>query len=239
MPAEVEKQSKIEIALELTRAALSPGTCHSSLSPPTRPTGTSSGFFEGLEARKLLYACGVKCNFGVRLPDEVRAARKAPPPPRKGTFGRKPKRHPAPLYRVDKLVADLPLEAWKTLTWRRGSKGPMRRQFVALHMHWGKGNQTRSLDDHRTKTSAEDWLIAERPLGGGDTSETKYYFSNLPVQATLKELAAAVRSRWPIEQFYQDSGRLLRPRRLPGPALGRIAPHVPELVMLSYSFLAP
>ena len=65
------------------------------------------------------------------------------------------------------------------------------------------------------------------------------YFSNLPANTTLKRLAAAVRSCWPIEQFYQDSGRLLRPRRLPGPALGWIAPHVPELVMLSYSFLAP
>ena len=179
----------------------------------------------------------MKCNFGVRRPDEVRTAREALPPPRKGTFGRKPKRHPAPLYRVDKVIANLPPNAWKAVTWREGSKGPMRRQFAALRMHWGKGNQTRSLDDHRTKTSAEGWLIAERPLGGDDESETKYYFSNLPAQATLKELATAVRSRWPIEQFYQDGKQLCGLGDFQGRRWDGLHRHV-ALVMLSYSFLA-
>ena len=41
----------------------------------------------------------------------------------------------------------------------------------------------------RTKTSVEGWLVAERLLPGGDgENETKYYFCNLPAQATLKEV---------------------------------------------------
>ena len=71
--------------------------------------------------------------------------------------------------------------------------------FAALRMHWGKGNQTRSLDDRRRKTSEEGWLIAERPLCGNEERATKYYFSNLPAELSLKELTVAVRARWPIE----------------------------------------
>jgi hypothetical protein len=97
--------------------------------------------------------------------------------------------------RFDETIAELPEEAWETVTWREGRKRPMRGQFAALRMHWGKGNQTRSLDDHRTTTSEEGWLIAERPRSG--EGETKYYFSNLPARASLKQLAAAVKSRWP------------------------------------------
>lgn len=129
-------------------------------------------------------------------PSEVQAKREAPPPQRKGTSG-KPRRHPAPLMpRFDEIIMELPEEAWETVTWREDSKGPMRGQFAALRMHRGKGNQTRSLDDHRTTTSEEGWLIAERLRSG--EGETKYYFTGLPARTSLKQPAAAVKSRWPI-----------------------------------------
>ena len=75
----------------------------------------------------------------------------------------------------------------------------MRRQFTALRMHWGKGCEARSpRGDPRTKTSEEGWLIAEQTVAKtGTGGETKYYFSNLPAKTSLKELATAVRSRWP------------------------------------------
>ena len=57
-----------------------------------------------------------KSNFGVRRPEEVLVAGAAPPPPRKGVHGRKTKRHPAPLYRTDKVIAGLPPEAWGGVT---------------------------------------------------------------------------------------------------------------------------
>jgi len=113
----------------------------------------------------------------------------------------------------------------------------MRRQFVAIRVHWGKGNQTRSLDDHRTKTSEEGWLIAERLPGGDGETETKYYFSNLPAKTSLKELVTSVRSRWPVEQFYQDGKQLCGLGDFQGRRWGGLHRHV-ALVMLSYSFLA-
>ena len=236
VPAEVEKQSKIEIALELIDRAIAWGVPFEFVTADAG-YGHFRDFFEGLEERKLVYACAVKCNFGVRRPDEVQATQEAPPPPRKGIFGRKPKRHPAPLYRVDEVIADLPEEAWEAITWREGSKGPMRRQFAALRMHWGKGNQTRSLDDRRTKTSAEGWLIAERLVAKDGGGETKYYFSNLPAKASLEELTTAVRSRWPIEQFYQDGNWLCGLGDFQGRRWDGLHRQV-ALVMLSYSFLS-
>jgi SRSO17 transposase len=238
IPAEIEKQSKIEIALELIDRAIA-WKVPFRLVTADAAYGHFRDFFEGLEARKLLYACAVKCNFGVRHPEEVQAAEKAPPPLRKGIHGRKPKRHPAPLYRADEVIAERPPKAWKIVTWREGSKGSMRRQFTALRMHWGKGCQARSLDDPRTKTSAEGWLIAERPLAieNDADGETKYYFSNLPAKTPLKELAKAVRSRWPIEQFYQDAKQLCGLGDFQGRSWNGLHRHV-ALVMLSYSFLA-
>jgi len=237
VPDEIKKQSKIEIALDLIDRAIA-WNVPFELVTADAAYGHFRDFLEGLEGRKLRYACGVKCNFGVRRPSEVRATREAPPPERKGKFGRKPKRHPAPLYRVDKVVAELPEKAWKSVTWREGSKGPMCRQFAALRMHWGKGNQTRSLDDHRTATSEEGWLIAERlPSETGGEGETKYYFSNLPAKASLKELATAVRSRWPVEQFYQDGKQNCGLGDFQGRRWDGLHRHV-ALAMLSYSFLS-
>lgn len=37
---------------------------------------------------------------------------------------------------------------------RGQSKGSMRRQLATLHMYWGRGNQTRSLNDRRRKTGS-------------------------------------------------------------------------------------
>ena len=239
VPAHIPKQSKIEIALELIDRAMAWGVPFR-LVTADAAYGHFRDLFEGLEARELLYACAVKCNFGVRRPEEVRAAEEAPPPPRKRACGRKPKRHPAPLYRVDEVVAALPPEAWEAVTWREGSKGPMRKRFVALRMHWGKGCQARSLDDHRTTTSAEGWLIAERSLskkGDGPDGETKYYFSNLPAETPLKELAAAVRARWPIEQFYEDGKQRCGLGDFQGRRWDGLHRHI-ALVMLAYSFLA-
>jgi hypothetical protein len=105
-------------------------------------------------------------------------------------------------------------------------------------MHWGKGCQARSTDDPRTKTSEEGWLIAERPVAKTDTGgETKYYFTGLPAKTSLKKLATAVRSRWPIEQFYEDAKQLCGLGDFQGRRWDGLHRHV-ALAMLSYSFLA-
>ena len=46
----------------------------------------------------------------------------------------------------------------------------------------------------------EVWLVGERRT----TGEQKYYLSNLPADATLKPLAAAIKARWICEQAHQQ-----------------------------------
>jgi len=103
--------------------------------------GRNAGFLKGLEERHLHYVCGVECTFGVRRPGEVALAQQSAPPPRTGKNGRPRKAHPAPLYTVQEVNAKLPDEQWQTITWREGSRGPMRKQFVALRMRLRNGHR--------------------------------------------------------------------------------------------------
>ncbi|CAA2137634.1 hypothetical protein MBLL_00753 (plasmid) [Methylobacterium bullatum] len=56
----------------------------------------------------------------------------------------------------------------------------------------GKGNQHLPGD--------EVWLVGEERCSG----ERKFYFSNLPADATLKQLAATIKARWICEQAHQQ-----------------------------------
>ena len=161
--------------------------------------GRVASFIKGLEARNLTYVCGVDKAFGVRNPDEVRTTLTTVPTPT-GKGGRPRKAHPAPLYVAHAVLAALPATQWQTVRWRTGSKGAMQKQFVAIRTHMGTGEAGRSLDGFRVYTSAEGWLIGERPVEGKG-EDIKYYWSNLSADTTLTQLAAYVRARWPIEQF--------------------------------------
>jgi SRSO17 transposase len=100
--------------------------------------GRSAAFLGGLEERDLRYVCGVDKAFGLRRPEEVAAIQALPPPPR-GRRGRPRKAHPAPLSVAHTVIADLPADRWRTVTRRTGTRGPMRKRFVALRLHWGAG----------------------------------------------------------------------------------------------------
>jgi SRSO17 transposase len=196
-------------------------------------------FLEGLEERKLPYVCGVESTFGVRLPEEVRAAKEAGAPPYRGR-GQPPKERPAPLYTAKEVIGSLPEEAWQTVVWREGTKGLLSKQMVALRVHRATGSPRHSTNHERVVTAAEGWLIGEQPLRSEGKEpgeeELKYYYSSLGADVSPTRLTALVHSRWAIEQFYEDAKGECGLGDYQGRRWDGLHRHL-ALVMLAYSFL--
>jgi SRSO17 transposase len=170
--------------------------------------GDNPSFLKGLEERKIAYVCGVDSTFGVRRPGEVKATKQAGAPTYGGR-GQPPKERPAPLYPARELIGSVPEEAWVTVVWREGTKGTLSKRMVALRAHRATGSPRHSTTHERVFTAEEGWLIGERalPEAGKDPSEEelKYYYSSLGAEVPLERLASLAKSRWAIEQFYEDA----------------------------------
>jgi len=198
--------------------------------------GDNPDFLAGLEERQLTYVCGIEKTFGLRLPDEVRAAEAAPPPAYQGR-GQPKKRRPAPLHTAQSLLEALPEEAWQTVSWREGTKGTLNKQFVALRAHRATGNPTEERPNlSGVSTGPEGWLLMERPIAG-QPGDRKWYYSNLPAETPLERLVSLAHARWIIEQFYEDAKGECGLDQYQGRRWDGLHRHL-ALAMLTYSFLA-
>jgi SRSO17 transposase len=240
VPEEVDFKSKPQIALSLVDLSGEWGVPYDVVVADSG-YGKYPKFLEGLEERKLPYVCGVESTFGVRLPEEVRAAKEAGAPPYRGR-GQPPKERPAPLYTAEELIGSLPEEAWQTVLWREGTKGTLSKQMVAVRAHRATGSPRHSTTHERVLTAAEGWLISERPLRRSegedlpDEEELKYYYSSLEAGVSLERLAALAHSRWTIEQFYEDAKGECGLGDYQGRTWDGLHRHL-ALVMVAYSFL--
>jgi len=92
---------------------------------------------------------------------------------------------PGPLSAI--AIADAaPDDVWETVTWGTGTAGPRTAAFCALRVRPSAGRGDR-------------WLLCERTTDG-----RKYYLVHLPPSASLQDVVALARSRWPIEQQYRE-----------------------------------
>jgi SRSO17 transposase len=202
IPDEVPFQTKPEIALTLLDQARAWGVPHRCVVADA-DYGDNPHFLAGLEARQEQYVVGVRTDFRVSV---GRAA-------------------PSPVLRADERLHSVPRWQWRTIRWRHGTKGWLRKKFVAVHC-W------RITSDGERHVG---WLIGERATRG-QPEEWKSPWSNLPAAAMREELAGYAHRRYALEQFHeeatgevgwdQDQGRLW-------PGFHRHA----VTVMLAYSFL--
>jgi SRSO17 transposase len=155
--------------------------------------GKVADFRQSLSEWGLTWAVGIGPTQTVYPADVVIA-----PAPARAT-GRPPK-HPVPSVRsrsAQAVIADLPDENWRTLSWRRGTKGDLRADFAAVRVRVADGPM---IARNRRLPGAAAWLVCERRVGG----ERKYYLSNAPEDASLKTLALLIKSRWVCEQMHQQ-----------------------------------
>jgi SRSO17 transposase len=202
VPEERPFQTKPEIALALLDQARAWGVPHRCVVADA-DYGDNPNVLAGLEARQEPSVVAVRTDFAVRLRS----------------------RAPSRVWRADELLATVPRWQWRTIRWRRGTKGWLRKKFVAVWC-W---RVTSEGQRH------EGWLVGERATRG-QPEERKYYWSNLPVETTLEELAGWAHRRHAIEQFHEEAKGELGWDQYQGRLWPGFHRHA-VTVMLAYSFL--
>jgi SRSO17 transposase len=88
-------------------------------------------------------------------------------------------------------------EVFRPISWRIGTKGPLRAEFAALRVRVADG-LVAARAQHLP--GEEAWLVGERRA----TGERKYYLTNHPADTPLEVLAALIKARWVCEQMHQQ-----------------------------------
>jgi SRSO17 transposase len=131
----------------------------------------------------------------------------------------------SPVWRTDQLLHTVPRWQWRTIRWRQATKGWLRKKFVAV-----RGWRVTSGGQRH-----DGWLVGERATRG-QSEERKFYWSNLPAEATLAELAGYAHRRHAIEQFHEEAKGELGWDHYQGRLWSGFHRHT-VAVMLAYSFL--
>jgi SRSO17 transposase len=192
VPETVQYRPKWAIALDEVDRVLASGARFGCVLADAE-YGRAAEFRAGLAERRLPYAVGILPVQQVYPADVTLAF-----PERKPT-GR-PRKHPVPSSAASAEAAELleaRPEAFRTVSWRTGTKGPLRAAFAALRVRVADGPVAAG---GRHLPGEEAWLVGEHRA----TGERKYYLSNLPPGATLEALAALIKARWVCEQMHQQ-----------------------------------
>jgi SRSO17 transposase len=185
--------------------------------------GVSQPFREGLEQRQVFYIAGVTSEMVV-FTEEPRWVWPGP-----STRGRPPSNphladdSPRPVSL--KLLAER-LPRGK-VTWREGTKGKLAAKFAWVRVwpaqDWGRGG---------CASADPIWLLIEERADG----TIQYAFSNLPARTSRIQAVRLWKSRWPVEQGYQQMKEELGLNHFEGRSWRGFHHHA-CLVMLAYGFL--
>ena len=194
IPKQVLFQTKLEIALDQIRQALSDGIAQGTvMADPAY--GNDTGFRQAVAGLKLSYVLGVQSTTTIWPPGTEPLS--APRYSGRGRPASRLRRDPehAPVS-AKQLALNLSAKAWKTVTWREGTRHPLRSRFAAVRVRAAHR-------DHKLHQPRErEWLLIEWPVG--EAEPTKYWMSNLAENSRLRDLVALGKQRWIIERDYQE-----------------------------------
>jgi SRSO17 transposase len=169
VPEEVVFQTKPQIALALLDEARNSQMPHRAVVADCDYGGDET-FLSGLEERGDPYVVAVPCDFRVIVCENE-----------------------CPKAQRGEVIRGLPKGKWKTIRWREGHKGWLRK-FVAVRAYRSLGGWP----------ITSGWLLGERPSRSQE-GDWKFNFSNFPEDVALEELVEIAHRRWVIERFPQDS----------------------------------
>ncbi|MGF7152258.1 SRSO17 transposase [Sphingomonas zeicaulis] len=187
--------------------------------------GASGPFRQALSERGLLWAVGLSRRQNV-YPADISLVFPI------AAKGRRRQYHmpDRPPISAEAMLSD---EKWRKISWRRGTRGRLTCLFAARRVRIAEGHKHRMLDNRmQCMPGDEVWLVGERR----STGEQKYYVSNLPVDTTLKALAAAIKARWICEQAHQQLKEELGLDHFEGRSWTGLHRHA-LMTMIAYAFL--
>jgi SRSO17 transposase len=170
-PVEVSCQTTPEIArprLDQARAWGGPHRCVIA----DADDGDHPNFLAGLAARQARSVVAVRTDF------QVTGGRAAT------TLG----------WRTDARLQSVPRWPWRTMRWRQGRQGWLRKKCVAV-----RGWRVTS-----DRPRHEGWRVGERATRG-QPEERQFSWSNLPAPAALAELAGYAHRRYAVEPFHEEA----------------------------------
>lgn len=225
VPEQTTFHKKWELALALIDEALANGAQKPEAVLADCGYGDTGAFRRGLEERGLSYAVGITSDVVVwteppayAVPDKPRAPG---PQPKLVSYG---EQRPLSI----KTVAEQNRKRFRSLTWREGSKGPMRSRWFACRVqtawHWQFGQAP----------GEPLWLLIEWPKE--EAEPIKYYLCSLPEHLSLRRLVQIARGRWRVELDYQQMKEELGLDHFEGRSWTGWHHHV-TLVMLAHLFL--
>lgn len=191
--------------------------------------GNSWEFREALDRRELPYC--------VRGEPSTKAWPTVPLPPvprpssRRGRPRTRPHRGEIPASQsLEALARSLPATAWRTVTWRAGSKGPLTSRFARFPVwcahQWARGGPLAP----REETCLVEWPI-DAP------APTKYWLADLRGERLgLARFVRLAKGRWRIEQDYRELKDELGLDHFEGRSYTGWYHHV-TLVSMAYAFL--
>jgi len=195
LPLGMAYRSKTELALEVIDQALQ-------WELPRLPVvadsfyGDDFGFRQALRERGLSYAVQVEPRTVVWTEDPNQPL---PPPKRAG----RPRKYP-PLEALPhpqdlrSLAEQLPASAWRSVTWRQGSKGPQRSRFAMMAVWAAHGWRKQ---EHPPRVP--EWLLVEWPKDS--QGPIKYWLAQLgSPRPGLRRLVRIARARWRVELDYRE-----------------------------------
>ncbi len=194
VPDEVRFTEKWRIALAQIEQLLADGM-------PKAPILADAGYGDATAFREALTALGLSYAVGAQGQITVWPPGKAPLLPKRYSGRGRP---PTSLRRearhrpvsIEAFAKSLASAQWHTVTWREGTKGPMRSRFARARV------RVAHRDDRRKVPRPEEWLLMEWPQDAA--APTKFWLSSVPEDVEIKALVGLVKLRWRIERDYEE-----------------------------------
>ena len=230
VPAETQVPcTKGEIALDLLDQVRAEGLAHQAVVADAG-YGLSVDFRRGLEDRHEQYVVGIAGKEAIFSEPPTWAA--GPDTQR----GRPPTRRYVPTDTPQPVIVKQLAESLERtpLSWRQGTKGPLHAEFAWVRVwpahRWQHG---RAADDVPDLESEARWLLVEWRTDGS----IRYALSNLPAETPMLEAVGLWKTRWHVEQGYQQLKEELGLDHFEGRSWPGFHHHA-ALCFLAYGFLA-